>query len=162
MSSESQENNELQKLLNSYAPSSDDANIDTNNDANKPAMKHVLTPDLLANSVASITKMLARKSGIEALAFTEEDKKDFTNALEPFADKLDDILKYMPYLPLGIFAIGYGIRVYGGYKDKKKLESERKKKSIDEKRKEYKENIAKNEVENDNTMIVKSNSAIMM
>ena len=118
MSSESQENNELQKLLNSYAPSSDDANIDTNNDANKPAMKHVLTPDLLANSVASITKMLARKSGIEALAFTEEDKK--------------------------------------------KLESERKKKSIDEKRKEYKENIAKNEVENDNTMIVKSNSAIMM
>ena len=135
MSSESQENNELQKLLNSYAPSSDDANIDTNNDANKPAMKHVLTPDLLANSVASITKMLARKSGIEALAFTEEDKKDFTNALEPFADKLDDILKYMPYLPLGIFAIGYGIRVYGGYKDKKKLESERKKKSIDEKRK---------------------------
>ena len=162
MSSESQENNELQKLLNSYAPSSDNENIDNNNDVNKSAIKHVLTPDLLANSVASITKMLARKSGIEALAFTEEDKKDFTNALEPFADKLDDILKYMPYLPLGIFAIGYGIRVYGGYKDKKKLESERKKKSIDEKRKEYKENIAKNEVENDNTMIVKSNSAIMM
>jgi hypothetical protein len=161
MSSESQENNELQKLLNAYSPNSDDTNID-NNSNTQSAIKHVLTPDLLANSVASITKMLARKSGIEALAFTEEDKKDFTNALEPFADKLDDILKYMPYLPLGIFAIGYGIRVYGGYKDKKKLESERKKKSIDEKRKEYKENIAKNEVENNNTMIVKSNSAIMM
>lgn len=164
MSDDSQDNQELQKILNAYAPTTEEDNgqIDNGNQI-KSATKQILTPELLANSLASITKMMARKSGIEAIAFTDEDKKDFTNALEPFADKLDEILKYMPYLPLGIFAIGYGIRIYGGYKDKKKLDMEKKKKSIDEKRKEYVENIEKNKIEEDtNIKVIKGNSAVMM
>lgn len=82
------------------------------------ATEHILTPQSLAHSLASLTQILARKLDMPEVAFTPDDTEDLTNALMPFADKLDLLIKYLPYLPMGIFAAGYGIRVYGGIKRK--------------------------------------------
>lgn len=82
------------------------------------AVEHILTPENLTHSLASLTKMLARKLDMPEIALTPDDEEDLTNALKPFADKLDLLIKYLPYLPLGIFAAGYSIRVYSGIKRK--------------------------------------------
>ena len=82
------------------------------------AVEHILTPENLTHSLASLTKMLARKLDMPEIALTPDDEEDLTNALKPFADKLDLLIKYLPYLPLGIFAAGYSIRVYSGVKRK--------------------------------------------
>ena len=90
------------------------------------AVQHVLTPENFARSLGSLTKIIARRADMPEMAFTDDDVADLTAALVPFQDNLDAIIKYLPYLPLAMFATGYGLRVYGGFKrksDEKKLKN---------------------------------------
>ena len=96
-----------------------DFNNQEKTQSNTVNVKHIFTPELLTNSIASITNIIARWSEIPEIKFSDADKEDLTNALEPFRDKLDILLKYLPYLPLGMFSIGYGMRVISGMKNKK-------------------------------------------
>lgn len=113
------EDAEIQGLLNSLGNMPEEAPSTSSG-----AIQHILTPQIIADSLGSITAMFARWTDIKEVAFTEDDKKDLANALKPFEDKLDELLKYLPYLPLGMFAVGYGMRVAGGYKDKQKKDKE--------------------------------------
>lgn len=158
------ESDEIDKILKSYSidssTSTSTATIDNDNTVTQSKNEHILTPELLSNSLESITKLMARKSGIKEIEFTKQDSEDFINALKPFEDKLDEILKYLPYAPLIIFSVGYTIRIYGGFKEQKKLKKDNKTKTIEEKRKEYVENIKTESA----TMTVKevvSHNAIM-
>lgn len=117
-STAAKEDAEIQGLLNSLGNMPEEA------PKSAGAIQHILTPQIIADSLGSITAMFARWTDIKEVAFTEDDKKDLANALKPFEDKLDELLKYLPYLPLGMFAVGYGMRVAGGYKDKQKKDKE--------------------------------------
>ena len=117
------ESDEIDKILKSYSidSSTSTATAVNGDTVTQPKNEHILTPELLSNSLESITKLMARKSGIKEIEFTKQDNEDFINALKPFEDKLDEILKYLPYAPLIIFSVGYTIRIYGGFKEQKKL-----------------------------------------
>ena len=110
----SNEDKEIENLMKEFEEQPDSSQVE---DVNK--ITHILTPAIIAESLGSITEMVARWADIKEIAFTEEDKKDLTNALKPFENQLDELLKYLPYLPLGLFAAGYAMRIIGGYKQKK-------------------------------------------
>ena len=82
---------------------------------------------LLVNALGSFSKIASRKFKIPEIELTDEDKEDLKNALIPFEDKLGEWIKYLPYLPLAIFVMGYSFRVYTAYKEKKDKEKKNKK-----------------------------------
>ena len=107
---------------------------------------------LLVNALASFSKIASRKFKIPEIELTDEDKEDLKNALIPFEDKLGEWIKYLPYLPLAIFVMGYSFRVYTAYKEKKDKEKQIKKELKEEnKKEENKENKNKNEGDNNNS-----------
>ena len=107
---------------------------------------------LLVNALASFSKIASRKFKIPEIELTDEDKEDLKNALIPFEDKLIEWIKYLPYLPLAIFVIGYSFRIYTAYKEKKDKEKQIKKELKEEnKKEENKENKNKNEGDNNNS-----------
>lgn len=119
-----EQDKEIEKLLKDFQDKANDA--DSKPAENVSDLTHILTPQIIAESLGSITSMLSRWAGIKEIEFTDEDKKDLANALKPFESKLDELLKYMPYLPLGMFAVGYGMRIIGGYKEKRNRDKEMK------------------------------------
>ena len=82
--------------------------------------ENILTPHLISESAQQLSKMLARKTGIASMELTKEDKEDLENALIPLEDKLDSLIAYLPYLPIMMFAVAYGLRVFGEYQHNKK------------------------------------------
>ncbi|MEM3845902.1 MAG: hypothetical protein QXU98_09395, partial [Candidatus Parvarchaeota archaeon] len=107
---------------------------------------------IISKSVSSISKIIASKTELKSVEFTPDDEKQFYDSLYPLNDQLIELLKYMAYLPLIIFVIGYSVRVYAEYRDKKKaLKSEYKEEKRQEVLKEsIKEEItAKEENKND-------------
>lgn len=125
---------DIDKLLKKFEASGDQGpdagpDIDSTPHGEQPqqsAVQHILTPESFARSLGSLTKIIARRTDMPEMAFTDDDVADLTAALMPFQDNLDAIIKYLPYLPLAMFATGYGIRVYGGFKrksDEKKLKT---------------------------------------
>ena len=104
----------------------------------KSAVQHILTPKSIASSIANITKMIARWSEIPEIEFSKDDETDFANALEPFANQLDELLKYLPYLPLGIFVVGYSMKIISGFREKRKRNSTEKAKREKKQRKKPK------------------------
>jgi len=110
---------------------------------------------LLVNALASFSKIASRKFKIPEIELTEEDKEDLKNALMPFEDKIGEWIKYLPYIPITIFIIGYSFRIYTAYKEKKDKEKQNKKelkeKNKENKKEENKENIDKNEGDNNNS-----------
>jgi len=107
---------------------------------------------LLINALGSFSKIASRKFKIPEIELTDEDKEDLKNALIPFEDKLGEWIKYLPYLPLTIFVLGYAFRVYTAYKEKKDKEKQIKKELKEEnKKEENKENKNKNEGDNNNS-----------
>ena len=110
---------------------------------------------LLVNALGSFSKIASRKFKIPEIELTDEDKEDLRNALIPFEDKLGEWIKYLPYLPLTIFVIGYSLRIYTAYKEKKDKEKQIKKELKEEnkenKKEENKENNDKNEGDNNNS-----------
>jgi len=107
---------------------------------------------LLVNALGSFSKIASRKFKIPEIELTDEDKEDLKNALIPFEDKLGEWIKYLPYLPLAIFVMGYSFRVYTAYKEKKDKEKQIKKELKEEnKKEENKENKNKNEGDNNNS-----------
>jgi|GEM_PF-2375781 len=110
---------------------------------------------LLVNALASFSKIASRKFKIPEIELTDEDKEDLKNALSPFEDRIGEWIKYLPYLPLAIFVIGYSLRVYTAYKEKKDKEKQIKKELKEEnkenKKEENKENNNKNEGDNNNS-----------
>ena len=108
--------------------------------------ENILTPHLISESAQQLSKMLARKTGIASMELTKEDKEDLENALIPLEDKLDSLIAYLPYLPIMMFAVAYGLRVFGEYQHNKK-----------EKLKEQKEkNKDKNKNNNEPIVIAQS------
>ena len=102
--------------------------------------------------MGSFSKIASRKFKIPEIELTDEDKEDLKNALIPFEDKLEEWIKYLPYLPLTIFVLGYAFRVYTAYKEKKDKEKQIKKELKEEnKKEENKENKNKNEGDNNNS-----------
>ena len=81
---------------------------------------NILTPHLISESAQQLSKMLARKTGIASMELTKEDKEDLENALIPLEDKLDSLIAYLPYLPIMMFAVAYGLRTFGEYQHNKK------------------------------------------
>lgn len=117
------EEKDIDKLLKNFAEEADDFNEENPNapeSGEKSAVEHILTPEALVHSLSSITKMIARKLDFPEVELTPDDEIDLTNALMPFADKLDLLIKYMPYLPFGIFIGGYSLRIISGYSARKK------------------------------------------
>jgi hypothetical protein len=117
------EEKDIDQLLKEFDASGDSGGTTTGTappTEGPSAVEHILTPEALVHSVSSLTKMLARKLDFPELAFTTDDEIDLTNALQPFADKLDLLIKYLPYLPLGLFTVGYSVRIISGIQRKKK------------------------------------------
>ena len=94
---------------------------------NEPAsLKHtILTPKKVAQSVQPISRMMARKFDLASVELTDEDAKDLAEALEPFKDNLDKIITILPYVPLILFSIGYGARIWDEKSKKKKLKKKK-------------------------------------
>ena len=93
-------------------------NPDDQPGAEKPA--HILTPEMLGRSVQPISKIIAKKTQIPEIELADEDVDQLTNALQPFADELDQLIKYIKYLPIALFSGMYAIRIYQGWQDKHK------------------------------------------
>ena len=93
-------------------------NPDDQPGAEKPA--HTLTPEMLGRSVQPISKIIAKKTQIPEIELDDEDVDQLTNALQPFADELDQLIKYIKYLPIALFSGMYAIRIYQGWQDKRK------------------------------------------
>ena len=106
---------------------------------------------LLVNTLASFSKIASRKFKIPEIELTDEDKEDLKNALIPFEDKLIEWIKYLPYLPLAIFVIGYSFRIYTAYKEKKDKEKQKKKELKEENKKEENKDINEGDNNNSNT-----------
>ena len=93
-------------------------NPDDQPGAEKPT--HILTPEMLGRSVQPISKIIAKKTQIPEIELDDEDVDQLTNALQPFADELDQLIKYIKYLPIALFSGMYAIRIYQGWQDKHK------------------------------------------
>jgi hypothetical protein len=100
---------------------------------------------MLVSAFSGVTKIFARKLDIPEVAFTPDDEKELEDALAPFEDQLMELIKYIVYLPLIIFAIGYTARVIDGVQ-KKKEKAVREK---EQKEKERKEELKKQEEKKD-------------
>ena len=83
--------------------------------------KKILTPKKVAKSIQPVSRMMSRKFDLASIELTDEDANDLAEALEPFEENLDKILKIIPYVPLILFAIGYSARVWEERSKKKKL-----------------------------------------
>ena len=118
----------------------------------------VFSASMLVNALGSLSKIASRKFQIKEIELTEEDKQDLTNALLPFEDKLSELIKYLPYMPLVIFSIGYIGRVYIAYKDKKTKEKEMKKELKQENKEIKQENLVENEIKNEKRVENESNN----
>jgi len=105
---------------------------------------------LLVNALASFSKIASRKFKISEIELTDEDKEDLKNALLPFEDKLGEWIKFLPYLPLAIFIMGYLGRIFIAYKEKKEKEKQIKKELKENKKEENKEIKDKSEGDNNN------------
>lgn len=138
---------EIEKMLNSLK----DEAQETNEVDSASSLSAILTPKIIAVSIGNITKMVARWAKIKEIAFTPEDEEDLTNALKPFEKDLDKLLKYLPYLPLGMFAVGYGMRIITGYTDKKKKDKEEKDNKAQEVAKAQAEEAKLKQKEGENT-----------
>ena len=101
-------------------------NPELNGQPQPPAQEPIFTPENLARSLQPISRMLSRRTDIKAIELTDDDVKDLGNALEPFKDQLVKLITLVPFLPLFLFSIGYSIRIYIEYRDKKKLKIEKK------------------------------------
>ena len=88
--------------------------------------KKILTPKKVAKSIQPVSRMMSRKFDLASIELTDEDANDLAEALEPFEENLDEILKIIPYIPLILFAIGYSARIWEERSKKKK----RKKKNV--------------------------------
>ena len=82
--------------------------------------KKILTPKKVAKSIQPVSRMMARKFDLASIELTDEDANDLAEALEPFEENLDKILKIIPYIPLILFAIGYSARIWEERSKKKK------------------------------------------
>jgi len=83
--------------------------------------KKILTPKKVAKSIQPVSRMMSRKFDLASIELTDEDANDLAEALEPFEENLDKILKIIPYIPLILFAIGYSARIWEERSKKKKL-----------------------------------------
>ncbi len=83
--------------------------------------KKILTPKKVAKSIQPVSRMMSRKFELASIELTDEDANDLAEALEPFEENLDKILKIIPYIPLILFAIGYSARIWEERSKKKKL-----------------------------------------
>jgi len=83
--------------------------------------KKILTPKKVAKSIQPVSRIMSRKFDLASIELTDEDANDLAEALEPFKENLDKILKIIPYIPLILFAIGYSARIWEERSKKKKL-----------------------------------------
>ena len=77
------------------------------------------TPHMVAQALGSITRIMARKTGIPELELTSEDMEDLEKALEPL--DLSVLEQVSKYLPITLFITGYLIRVIMGIQEKKRI-----------------------------------------
>ena len=108
---------------------------------------------LMSKTISSFTRIISPKVGLQSIAFTDDDEKNFYESLKPFNEQLMDFLKYMIYAPLIIFVAGYSMRIYVEYKAKKRIEKkevEQKKNIIEEKNEDSKSNSEEKQNENNN------------
>ena len=111
--------NKGDNLENLISQSLEQANNEPDN-SSTDKKDNILTPHLISESAQQLSKMLARKTGITSMELTKEDKEDLENALIPLEDKLDSLIVYLPYLPIMMFAVAYGLRTFGEYQHNKK------------------------------------------
>lgn len=146
------ENEEINKLLNDYKskiPNSPDIDIkQPQNQANPSNLDIAL---LISKTVSSLTNIISPKLEMQSIAFSKDDETQLYESIKPFNDQLIEFLKYIVYMPLLLFALGYALRIYAEIKQKKKLE----KKEIERVKKHdlvYKDNANENkEKTEDNT-----------
>ena len=132
--------NKDDNLENLISQSLEQANSEPDNTSTN-TKENILTPHLISESAQQLSKMLARKTGIASMELTKEDKEDLENALIPLEDKLDSLIAYLPYLPIMMFAVAYGLRVYGEYQHNKKEKLKEKKEKNKDKNKNDNEPI---------------------
>ena len=132
--------NKDDNLENLISQSLEQANNEPDNTSTN-TKENILTPHLISESAQQLSKMLARKTGIASMELTKEDKEDLENALIPLEDKLDSLIAYLPYLPIMMFAVAYGLRVFGEYKHNKKEKLKEKKEKNKDKNKNNNEPI---------------------
>ncbi|MEM3225726.1 MAG: hypothetical protein QXS44_01555 [Saccharolobus sp.] len=140
------EQEEINKLLEQYKENNSDI-TEFQNTQTQSAQPPIDMAKIISKSVSSISKIIASKTELKSVEFTPDDEKQFYDSLYPLNDQLIELLKYMAYLPLIIFVIGYSVRVYAEYRDKKKaLKSEHK----EEKKEEVLKESTKEEKKDDN------------
>lgn len=77
------------------------------------------------SALSGISKIGSEHTGIKSLALTPSDEKTLQNALAPMSKYLMQMLTFLPYLPLIVFAIGYTGRVMSEVSAKRKEKEER-------------------------------------
>lgn len=86
-------------------------NFDTEAAEEKKPEQQVLTPESIASVIRMVTAYVARLSGEPDLEINDAEYDMLVKGLEPFKTQLDKILKLLPYLPIMMFGVAYGIRV---------------------------------------------------
>jgi Na+-transporting methylmalonyl-CoA/oxaloacetate decarboxylase gamma subunit len=81
---------------------------------------------LISHAIGETTRIFAKNLDVPEIAFSEQDEKQLGDALGPLEPYFIQWIKYLPYLPLLIFAGGYMMRVIKGFRDKKKKDEEKK------------------------------------
>ena len=67
----------------------------------------------LATSIQKVSVLVGRKSGLQSVVLTDEDKDTLADALSPLMDELSRFADYFVYLPLIIFVVGYVAGIAG-------------------------------------------------
>lgn len=73
----------------------------------------------LVITLQKLSRFASRKTGLESVELTDEDVDELTDALEPFAKEILKYIEFLPYLPLIMFAVAYGIRILSEIDEKK-------------------------------------------
>lgn len=96
----------------------ENAESDPENNFNLKMGNNVLKS--LVITLQKLSRFASRKTGLEAVELTDEDVEELTDALEPFAKEILKYIEFLPYLPLIMFAVAYGIRILAEIDEKKK------------------------------------------
>lgn len=100
-----------------------DVNLDDEpNDMSKPENKQATTniTHALVQTLKGITGLYASKTGIQSIALNDNDCLELEKALIPLNQELLKFVEILPYLPLILFALGYGGRIMAEWSDRKK------------------------------------------
>lgn len=99
--------------------------VDKQTEENKNETPNTELIAAFVSAISGITKIASEHSGIKSLALTQNDEATLKTALAPLSKYLMQMLTFLPYMPLIVFAMGYTARVVGEIQQKRKEAEEK-------------------------------------